>query len=164
MRWRTIDEVKVGKGEKICANIACDRSNDLEGMELVFGYVEDGKRKEVLVKCVLCAKCGRKMKKAKGREESKKRKRSVERFHHRSFHDRKSGRDDMPVENDVTRDLDTKLESHPRRRSENRRAETSRYDRNKESEHRKHSHSSRSGNRSQDYKDRRYSNQNTYDP
>lgn len=85
MRWRTIDEVKVGKGDKICANIACGRSEGLEGMEVLFGYVEDGVKKDVLVKCVVCEKCGRKLRKARGtvrsekeRDRSRKRKESRE--------------------------------------------------------------------------------------
>ena len=66
MRWRTIEEVKVSKGENICANIACGRNEGLEGMEVLFGYVEDGVKRDVLVKCVVCEKCGRKLRKAKG--------------------------------------------------------------------------------------------------
>lgn len=75
MRWRTIEEVKGGKGEKICANIACSRTESLETMEVVFGYMEDGKRHDVLVKCVLCEKCAKKMRRAKRTDESRKRKR-----------------------------------------------------------------------------------------
>lgn len=74
MRWRTIEEVKVGKGDKICANIACGRNEGLEAMEVVFGYVEDGKKKDVLVKCVLCEKCEKKMRKA--RDTGKRRRRN----------------------------------------------------------------------------------------
>jgi hypothetical protein len=76
MRWRTIEEVKVSKGEKICANIACGRNEGLEGMEVLFGYVEDGVKRDVLVKCVVCEKCGRKLRKAKGTVRSEERKRS----------------------------------------------------------------------------------------
>ena len=70
MRWRTIDEVKAGKGQKICASIACGRTEELEGMDVVFNYAEDGKAKNVLVKCVLCQRCGKKMHRVrnKGRE------------------------------------------------------------------------------------------------
>jgi protein FRA10AC1 len=73
MRWRTIEEVKVGKGDKVCANIACGRNEGLEAMEVVFGYVEDGKKKDVLVKCVLCEKCERKMRKARNTGEKRRR-------------------------------------------------------------------------------------------
>jgi len=44
MRWRTIEEVKAGKGDKICANVACGRADGLEEMEVAFGYEEEGKR------------------------------------------------------------------------------------------------------------------------
>jgi protein FRA10AC1 len=75
MRWRTVEEVKAGKGDKICANVTCGRGEGLVGMEVVFGYVEDGKRRDVLVKCVLCEKCGRKMRKARGSPEKRRRRR-----------------------------------------------------------------------------------------
>jgi Folate-sensitive fragile site protein Fra10Ac1 len=78
MRWRTIEEVKTGKGEGICANVACARTEGLEGMEVMFGYVEDEKQKNVLVKCVLCKKCRHKMRKARGSEKSKKKSNSHE--------------------------------------------------------------------------------------
>jgi hypothetical protein len=71
MRWRTIDEVKTGKGDKICANVACEQTVDLEPMEVVFGYVEDGKSKNVLVKCVVCAPCRRKMKRVQGNDKER---------------------------------------------------------------------------------------------
>ena len=71
MRWRTVDEVKVGKGERICANIACGRNKGLEGMEVVFGYTEEGKQKNVLVKCVLCEKCAHKMRRIRGKDSAR---------------------------------------------------------------------------------------------
>jgi protein FRA10AC1 len=75
MRWRTMVEVKADKGDKICANVSCGRGGGLVGMEVVFGYFEDGKRRDVLVKCVLCEKCGRKMRKARGSSEKRRRRR-----------------------------------------------------------------------------------------
>ena len=83
MRWRTIEEVKAGKGDKICANVACGRADGLEEMEVAFGYEEEGKRKSVLVKCVRCEKCARKLRKARATDDTKKRRRSHERRHHR---------------------------------------------------------------------------------
>ena len=71
-----MDEVKVSKGEGSCANISCARTEGLEGMEVVFGYDEEGKHKNVLVKCVLCEKCGKKMRKAHGKDKSRKRSKS----------------------------------------------------------------------------------------
>lgn len=71
MRWRTIDEVKAGKGDKVCANVACERTEDLQPLEVVFGYMEEGKAKNVLVKCVVCERCRKKMRKAQGKEKEK---------------------------------------------------------------------------------------------
>ena len=83
MRWRTIEEVKAGKGAKICANVACGRGDRLEEMEVAFGYTEDEKQRSVLVKCVLCEKCARKLKKARGTtQEKRKRRRSHDGLHH----------------------------------------------------------------------------------
>ena len=76
MRWRTLEEVKAGKGESICANISCGRTESLKVMEVIFSYPEEGRRKDVLVKCVLCEKCGRKMRRARGKDESKRKSKS----------------------------------------------------------------------------------------
>lgn len=100
MRWRIIDEVKAGKGERICANVSCARDEGLEGMEVAFGYTEEGKHKNVLIKCVLCEKCRRKMRKAHDDDKSRKRSRSHphgqrnseehrSQQHHSSHHERK---------------------------------------------------------------------------
>jgi hypothetical protein len=78
MRWRTIEEVKAGKGSTICANVSCGRNRGLEGREVVFEYVEERKRKNVFVKCILCPKCGEKLNKARGEGESQKRSKSDE--------------------------------------------------------------------------------------
>ena len=71
--------MKAGKGEKICANIACGRIEGLEGMEVVFNYAEDGKAKNVLVKCVLCQRCGKKMHRLRDKGRERKRSESGER-------------------------------------------------------------------------------------
>jgi protein FRA10AC1 len=106
MRWRTIDEVKAGKGDKVCASVACVRTEDLQPLEVVFGYVEEGKAKNVLVKCVVCERCRKKMRKAQGKEkESKSRHRGEEkdedrrkrrRRHHESGRDRDSSEKQEP--------------------------------------------------------------------
>jgi len=92
MRWRTVDEVKAGKGEKVCANVSCCRVEDLQPMEVAFRYVEDGKWKSVLVKCVACERCRRKMRRAEGkdkerrssrRHEDEENERKRRRHHHR---------------------------------------------------------------------------------
>jgi protein FRA10AC1 len=74
MRWRVLEEVKAGKGETVCAEVGCARREGLDALEVVFGYVEGGERREVLVKCVLCEKCGRRMRRAKETDEKRGRK------------------------------------------------------------------------------------------
>jgi protein FRA10AC1 len=71
MRWRVKDEVKAGKGETICANVSCSRTEELESMEVVFGYSEEMNTKNVLVKCVLCPRCKRKLKESYGKKKSR---------------------------------------------------------------------------------------------
>ena len=71
MRWRIIEELRAGKGNTICANVSCVRTEGLDPMEVVFGYIEEGKKKNVLVKCVLCPRCRRKLKESYGKEESR---------------------------------------------------------------------------------------------
>ncbi|OJA12273.1 hypothetical protein AZE42_08149 [Rhizopogon vesiculosus] len=65
LRWRTEREVLSGMGETTCANARCSEhatsSSSLTTLELPFAYDEDGKRKEALVKVVLCSKCVRKI-------------------------------------------------------------------------------------------------------
>jgi protein FRA10AC1 len=77
MRWRTIDEVKAGKGEEVCANVACEWTEDLQPLEVVFGYMEEGKAKNVLVKCVVYERCRRKMRKTQGKEKESKSRRDL---------------------------------------------------------------------------------------
>jgi protein FRA10AC1 len=119
MRWRTIEEVKAGKGEKICANVNCGRTEDLEGIEGVFGYMEEGKWHDVLVKCILCEKCGKKVRRARGTEEKR----------HKRSHD-KISKEKAPEGSESTSTPEQKKrdrsESHKRRRSHERRRQISR--------------------------------------
>lgn len=137
MRWRTIEEVKVGKGEGICANVSCARTEGLEGMEVMFGYIEDRKQKNVLVKCVLCEKCGHKMKRARGPEKSKKKsnshkeKEETQRTrHHRvdtrsEIHKNKRRREGSDVESDGrSRSPSNKPKSHRRNKLRGEHSET----------------------------------------
>ena len=74
--------MKAGKGDTICANIACGRTERLKEKEAVFNYIEDEKSKNVLVKCVLCEMCAKKMERARGKERERKRSRSSDRQRH----------------------------------------------------------------------------------
>ncbi|CAD6197713.1 unnamed protein product [Caenorhabditis auriculariae] len=57
MRWRTEKEVREGKGQFECGNKKCKDSIDLRSWEVNFGYVENGERKNALVKVRLCPQC-----------------------------------------------------------------------------------------------------------
>ncbi|CAK9782260.1 unnamed protein product [Cutaneotrichosporon oleaginosum] len=60
LRWRTATEVVEGLGEETCGSLRCahhpsgSEAVDLKAFELPFVYVEDGERKEALVKVRLC--------------------------------------------------------------------------------------------------------------
>jgi len=137
MRWRTIEEVKASKGEGMCANVACARTEGLEGMEVMFGYIEDEKQKNVLVKCVLCEKCRHKMREARGSQKSRKKsyshknKEETQRArHHRvdsrsKIHKTKKRREGLGVESDGrSRSLSNKPRSHHRNDSLGEHSET----------------------------------------
>ena len=79
MRWRTAEEVKSGKGVKICGNVDCWRDKHLTSYEVEFGYEEAGKMKKALVKLRLCRHCAKRVgwnekKKKKSRKEERKEK------------------------------------------------------------------------------------------
>lgn len=61
MRWRVEKEVVEGKGQFICANKKCDERKDLASWEVNFAYLEDGQKKNALVKLRLCPKCSDKL-------------------------------------------------------------------------------------------------------
>ncbi|KAI8098290.1 folate-sensitive fragile site protein Fra10Ac1-domain-containing protein [Gilbertella persicaria] len=61
LRWRTEKEVVVGKGQFICASTRCDCTTSLTSWEVNFGYVENGEKKNELVKVRLCPECSDKL-------------------------------------------------------------------------------------------------------
>ncbi|KAF9908721.1 hypothetical protein EC991_009531 [Linnemannia zychae] len=61
MRWRNQKEVMRGKGQFTCGNLRCDEAKGLESWEVNFGYVEQGEKKNALVKVRLCEKCSYKL-------------------------------------------------------------------------------------------------------
>ncbi|KAF9148051.1 hypothetical protein BG015_010242 [Linnemannia schmuckeri] len=61
MRWRNQNEVIRGKGQFTCGNLRCNESKGLESWEVNFGYVEQGEKKNALVKIRLCEKCSYKL-------------------------------------------------------------------------------------------------------
>ncbi|CAF1136425.1 unnamed protein product [Rotaria sp. Silwood1] len=61
MRWRIDREVVSGKGQFICGEKRCDEKENLRSWEVLFGYVEHGKKREALVKLRLCPSCTKKL-------------------------------------------------------------------------------------------------------
>ncbi|KAI5786890.1 folate-sensitive fragile site protein Fra10Ac1-domain-containing protein [Pyronema domesticum] len=96
MRWRTEQEVKDGKGERVCAGLGCGRGTE-EEREVLFNYEEHGEGKEAMVKVRLCAGCARRLRKAKGerrRSRSPRRHRERSRSRERRKRDHRHEKDD----------------------------------------------------------------------
>lgn len=51
----------MGKGQFICASTRCDETKKLQSWEVNFGYMEDGEKKNELVKVRLCPECSDKL-------------------------------------------------------------------------------------------------------
>ncbi|KAF3928586.1 hypothetical protein AA313_de0201944 [Arthrobotrys entomopaga] len=102
LRWRTKQEVLQGLGQFTCASLTCPRHTaptedppefsldseegdgmiPLETIEMNFGYVEKGVKKNALVKVCVCEKCASKLHKVKGsskEQQSRRKDRSRER-------------------------------------------------------------------------------------
>ena len=54
LRWRAQKEVVSGRGQFICGARGCEERRGLSSFEVPFGYEEDGKRKQALVKVRVC--------------------------------------------------------------------------------------------------------------
>jgi len=74
MRWRVEKEVVIGKGQFVCANKKCDEVDKLRTWEVNFAYVEEGLKKNALVKCRLCPECSHKLNYTHKKKELTKRK------------------------------------------------------------------------------------------
>src|SRR5256885_476193 len=123
MRWCTKDEVLSGKGQFTCASLSCSRGDQVSGegegdelgtFELNFGYVEEGIKKNALVKVRVCRKCSKKLKEARrdeGRDDQRCRSREGTR-----------GRDE---DSDGSRYTRRRGHSRERRRDERRHREAS---------------------------------------
>lgn len=79
LRWRTKVEVLDGRGQFICGCLNCSgrhgedrdgRTEELKTFELNFAYVEDGVKKNSLVKVCVCQKCSRKLRRAQRPKET----------------------------------------------------------------------------------------------
>lgn len=61
MRWRIEKEVRDGKGQFSCGEKHCQEVSGLRTWEMNFGYVEQGVKKNALVKLRLCSDCSYKV-------------------------------------------------------------------------------------------------------
>merc|ERR1712062_950685 len=61
MRWRTENELKIGKGQFLCGQRKCDERELLRTWEVNFAYVEENEKKNALVKVRLCPDCSYKL-------------------------------------------------------------------------------------------------------
>ncbi|XP_016412900.1 protein FRA10AC1-like [Sinocyclocheilus rhinocerous] len=79
-RWRIENEVISGKGQFLCGNRRCENKEGLKSWEVNFAYVEQGEKRNALVKLRLCPECSFKLNHHHKRKEVtvKKRRRSKE--------------------------------------------------------------------------------------
>ncbi|KAI9306960.1 folate-sensitive fragile site protein Fra10Ac1-domain-containing protein [Cunninghamella echinulata] len=92
LRWRTENEVILGKGQFICASTRCDMTDpsSLTSWEVNFAYFEDDMKKNELVKVRLCKDCSYKLNyKTQKRmaKQDKKTKKTAKRLRHDSEND-----------------------------------------------------------------------------
>lgn len=59
LRWRTEQEVVIGKGQFSCGSVSCTETKNLRGFEVPFRYNESGVTKFELVKVKVCEKCAK---------------------------------------------------------------------------------------------------------
>jgi len=79
MRWRVEAEVVTGKGQFLCGNKKCQERKKLRTWEVNFGYLEQGEKKNALVKCRLCFECSYKLNYHHKRKELTKKKKKKKR-------------------------------------------------------------------------------------
>jgi hypothetical protein len=118
MRWRTEQEVKDGKGERVCAGLGCGRVTE-EEREVLFNYEEHGEGKEAMVKVRLCAGCARRLRKARGDEKERSRRRSRSRSPRRRHRERSRSRERRKRDHRYEKD-DSEGKYRSRRRSRSR--------------------------------------------
>ncbi|RIA95414.1 folate-sensitive fragile site protein Fra10Ac1-domain-containing protein [Glomus cerebriforme] len=91
LRWRIEKEVITGKGQFICASTRCSNTSELKSWEVNFAYMEDGEKKNALVKIKLCPKCSDKLNYNKQHQEIKTEKKETYRDGHEERHKKRKG-------------------------------------------------------------------------
>jgi len=61
LRWRSKREVASGKGQFVCGSLSCPEATSLRSWEVNFAYVEQGTKRNALVKLRLCPRCSDKL-------------------------------------------------------------------------------------------------------
>ncbi|KAF5899515.1 protein FRA10AC1, partial [Clarias magur] len=98
-RWRIENEVISGKGQFLCGNKHCEKKEGLKSWEVNFAYVEQGEKRNALVKLRLCPECSFKLNyhhkrkevkvKKKGRSKENEDEPQAKKSSHKSKHKRK---------------------------------------------------------------------------
>ncbi|XP_019644289.1 PREDICTED: protein FRA10AC1 homolog [Branchiostoma belcheri] len=78
LRWRIEKEVIEGKGQFSCGNKKCSETEGLKSWEVNFGYMEQGEKKNALIKLRLCPDCSYKLNYHHKRKEAKSHKKRSE--------------------------------------------------------------------------------------
>ncbi|KAG0316353.1 hypothetical protein BG000_004883, partial [Podila horticola] len=117
MRWRTENEVTRGKGQFTCGSLRCDETKGLQSWEVNFAYVEQGEKKNALVKVRLCERCS-------DRLNYKKKQKRAESHNHRDSPDI---REEIEVDRKSREAKEERYSSRPRASSPE--AHTMRHDR-----------------------------------
>lgn len=78
LRWRTEQEVVVGKGQFACGAKGCDERRALASYEVNFAYKEAGEHKQALVKLRLCPRHAMQLNHKQNQQLIKKRKRQLQ--------------------------------------------------------------------------------------
>ncbi|KAI1307271.1 Protein FRA10AC1 [Halotydeus destructor] len=73
MRWRTETEVIDGKGQFVCGEKRCSQRKHLRSWEVNFTYMEEGDKKNALVKMRLCPDCSHMLNHNSKKREAKRR-------------------------------------------------------------------------------------------
>ena len=79
LRWRTQQEVVEGLGQFRCGSHVCSVTQDLRSFEMNFSYMEDGEKKNALVKLRLCPDCAIRLNYRKLKQEEKEMKKEAKR-------------------------------------------------------------------------------------
>lgn len=89
-----------GKGQFVCGSLTCDAQKQLKSWEVNFGYVEDGEKKNALVKLRLCPACSDMLNYQKMQKQKKEAKKEEKRKEKRKNADREEASGDEADETD----------------------------------------------------------------